>query len=352
MAVGVPAFVLSAGNGIRAADVVSWSQRSLGFRCALWTGWLVLSGPGLRAVFVAPGALSLRALRVPRAPLLIALFGLCAVVESPWVVLFARGSGWAAGFAALTGSVTVGALAVSVWARPRRSTLAAIAFAALLIALGPPPALLALLSSLAVPWALHAALGAALEQPALHFKFTRPASPLTALYAVHVLRLLRSERSRLSAAFSAVATAAFGLVWSLRNDPSQRPLQRALIVMALPLTVVSAVGVGPLLESERRMKALLRSLRVRQSAIVAAFLLSIISPSSAFAAASGAVVSSVTPLGTGASCLGLLAWSAALGSLVALWGRCLERRAQRGTGIFFAGVTLIAVLATAGAYTW
>jgi hypothetical protein len=192
----------------------------------------------------------------------------------------------------------------------------------------------------------------ALEQPALRLKLTRPGSALGALYVGHVLRLLRVERSRLSAALSAAAAGSAAMVLSLRNDPSERPVQRALAVMALPLSVATAVCVAPLLENERRLQALLRSLRVRQRAILIAFLLAVVTPSSAFAATSSVVVSASAQLECTSMGIALSSWAVALGCAVALWGRFLERRTQRGPGTFMAGVTLIAVFAIIGASVW
>lgn len=350
IAVGIPAFVLSAANGLRAADVLAGVHRSLPARCLLWAGWLVLSGPALRAVFVSPGSLSLRALRLPRRLLLIALFTLCAAVEVPWVVLFVRGAGWLEAWTALAGAVTLGATAISAWARPRG--WAALLLGACVIAWDPPRLVWLVLGTLCTPLALRAALRDALEQPSFRVKFTRPGSSLAALYAVHVLRLLRLERSRLSAAFGAAAAGCAGIVLSLQNDPSEHPLHRALVVMVLALTVAAAVCVTPLLENERRLQALLRSLRVRQSAVLFAFLLAVVTPSSALAATSSVVVSASAQLGAASLCAALLSWAIALGCAVAGWGRWLEQRSQRGTGAFVAGVSLIAVFATIGAYAW
>jgi hypothetical protein len=319
-------------------------------RCLLWAGWLVFSGPALRAAFVAPGSLGLRAMRLPRGPLLVALFTLCAAVQVPWVVLFVRGAGWLGGWGALTVSISLGATLISAGAR--RGAWAFVALGALVVVWDPPALVLAVLGTLCAPFALRAALRNALEQPGFCFKLTRPGSALGALYAVHVLRLLRSERTRLSAALSAVVAGTAAVALSLRNDPSERPLQRALAVMALPLTVATSVCVAPLLQNEHRLHGWLRSLRVRQPAIVGAFLLAVVTPSSALAATSSFIVSASAQLGPASLGFGLSSWAAALGCAVALWGRFLEQRSQRGSGTFLAGVTLIAVLATLGATAW
>ncbi len=352
IALGIPAFVLSAGNGLRAVDVIAWLHRSLLTRCLLWTGWLVLSAPALRAVFVAPGALSLRALRLPRAVMLLALFALCAASQVPWLVLFARGAGWVEAWGALAASVTLGASAVSVGGRLRGSVALTIALGVSFIVWDPTPRAAAVLFTLCAPLALRAAQRDALEQPGSRFKLTRPGSALRALYSAHLLRLLRLERSRLSVAFCAAAAGSTGTLLSLRNDPSPRPLQRALIVMALPLIVAAAVCVAPLLENEGRLHALLRSLRVPRLAIVFAFLLAVATPSSALAATSSVIISANAQPALSSLSLVLLSWAVALGCAVALWGRFLEQRAQRGTGKFVAGVTVLALLATIGASAW
>lgn len=118
IAVGIPAFVISAGNGLRAVDVLAWLHRSLPVRGAFWAGWLVLSAPAMRLVFVAPGSVCLRALRLPRAPFLFALFTLCAAVQVPWGVLFVRGAGWGASLgAALLGWAVALGCVVAFWGR-------------------------------------------------------------------------------------------------------------------------------------------------------------------------------------------------------------------------------------------
>lgn len=352
IALGIPAFVLSAGNGVRAVNVLAWAHQSLPMRCAFWAGWLVLSAPALRAVFVAPGSATLRTLRVPHAARLFALFTLCAAVQLPWAVLFARGAGLLAAWGALTASVALSATWVSAGARPRKTAWVAGALGAALIVWDPPYAVVAVVATVSVPFALRIALRDALEQPGWRVKLTRPGSALRALYAAHMLRLLRRERSRLSVALAAAAAGSAGTLLSLRNDPTGRPVQRALIVMALPLTVAAAVCVAPLLDNERRIHGLLRSLRVRSRSVVLAFSLAVITPSSALAATSSVALSVSAQPGSVALSGALLSWAVGLGCSVALWGRLVERRAARGVGTFVAGITVLAVLATIGASSW
>jgi len=203
-----------------------------------------------------------------------------------------------------------------------------------------------------LPFALHAAWHSAPEQRAFGWRLTRPTWRVLALYCTHLLRLARSERSRLTTAVVTSAAGSAGLILSFRNDLGERPLQRALTVMALPLVVTAALCVAPLLENERRLRALLRSLRVPRAVGLAAFLFAVATPSSALAAGSGAVVAVACQLSVSALGAALIAWGAGLGFAVATWGRLLEARPRPSTGTFVAGVSLIATLATAGAYAW
>jgi hypothetical protein len=200
--------------------------------------------------------------------------------------------------------------------------------------------------------ALHAAWRSALEEPRLHFRLIRPMHPLFALYLAHVLRLVRAARSRLMVAFVCGVGGATGLVFSLRNDPTELPLQRALTALALPLTVAAAACVAPVIESEARLRGLLRSLRTSRSVVVAAFLLAIATPSSALAASAGLAASHAVHAQISALVPPLLAWAFGLSVAVALWGRFLEARTRRTAGTFAAGVTLIAALALLAAFSW
>ena len=350
VALGIPATILSAGNGLRAVDVIALMHRSLTARALLWTGWLILAGPALLRVFVGPGATTLRALRLPRVHLLGSLFMLGTLTQLPWAIFFLRGAGLLGGFAALTWAVALGA---AVIAAPRRPPwFAALALGAAFIACDPALVIWACCGSVLAPFALHAAWRSAPERRASSFRWTRPSQRLVALYVNHLLRLARAERSRLTMALVTSATGCAGMILSLRNDPSERPVQRALTVMALPLTVAAALCITPLLENERQLRTLLRSLRVPRSIVLSAFFLGVATPSSALAATSGVVTGAMAHLPMSGLSSALVAWASCLSCVVAIWGRLLERRARRTAGTFVAGATLIAALATVGAYSW
>jgi hypothetical protein len=175
---------------------------------------------------------------------------------------------------------------------------------------------------------------------------------LFALYLTHLLRLARSARSRLFVAIASGTAGGVGLCYSLSNDPTERPVPRALSALALPLTVAAAACVAPVIESEARLRVLLRSLRVPQTLIVLAFLGAIATPSSALAASAGVAASVTSAVVPAEMAPALVAWALLLSVAVALWGRWLEARARRTAGTFAAGVTLIAALALVSASSW
>jgi hypothetical protein len=288
-------------------------------------------------------------LRLPRAALVGALCLLAAVPELPWAILFTSGAGPVAAWGAVSWAIALSASGVAALRRRRWLWLALVG--ALFVAVDPPAIACAALGSVCAPWALDAAWRCALEQPSLRWRLIRPTHPILALYAAHLLRLARAARSRLMVALVAGAGGAVGLLFSLRNDPTERPLQRALTAMALPLTLAAAACVAPVIESEARLRGLLRSLRTPRACIVPAFLLAIATPSSALAATAGVVASGEAHRAAALLAALLVAWALTLSVAVALWGRLLEWRSRRNAGSFAAGVTLIAALALLLAFT-
>jgi hypothetical protein len=350
VALGIPAAILFASNGLRAVDIVRLMRHSRIARSLLWTGWLALSVPALRVLFDAPGTRTLRALRPSRRALSAGLFVLASAIELPWTILFASGGGAVSAWAALTLAVALGSACI-VAAR-RRSGFWLAALLSALIASDPSAWLAAVCGTALAPVALFAAWRTALEQPALRVRVLRPTRPLFALYLAHMLRLLRAARTRLLIVLAAGLSGGIGLIFSLGNDPTERPLQRALSALALPLTLAAAACVEPVIESEARLRLLLRSCRVPRAVMVAAFLLAIASPSSALAAGTGVAASAAAQVSPLLLSLTLIAWALALSLAVALWGRLLEARSRRSAGAFAAGVTLIAALALISVLSW
>jgi hypothetical protein len=109
----------------------------------------------------------------------------------------------------------------------------------------------------------------------------------------------------------------------------------------------------PVLDTERRLRPWLRSLRVRPRTVVAAFAFALTMPSSALAAGAGVVagvVGRTPPLALGA---GLGVTALVVSGAVAAWARI--HRHQRGrlrNPIFFVLGVLAIALATLAAAAW
>ncbi len=349
VALGIPSAILFSANGLRARDVIALSHHSLAARSVLWACWLLLSAPAMRVLLDAPGSRTLRALRLPRVSLVLALLALAVLVQLPWAILFARGGGSLEAGAAVSLAIALNASLVVALRRGR--WIFAVAFGALLVLLDVGPSFAFACGALWAPFSLARAFRYALEQRKISLRLTRPTHPLLALYLMHLLRLLRSAQSRLMVACSSGVAGAAGLLFSLRNDPTPRILERALSALALPLTLAAAVLIAPVIESEYSLRALLHSLRVPRRFTLGAFFLAIATPSSALAASSG--VAAGAACHASASVLGftLFGWAMALSCAVSIWGRFLERRARRSAGLFAAGVALIAALALVLAFS-
>jgi len=349
-AVGMPCAVLFASNGLRAVDVVALVHRSWAARVLLWSGWLALSVPALRIVFDAPGARSLRSFRLPRVPLRSALVLLALSVESPWGILFARGGGLGPAWAVLALGICAAGFAHAAAAQRRFALAFAVTLAVL--AAFPPSWVLGVAGTLVMPYALGRAWALVPEQRSFRLRAIRPTYAFLALYLAHALRLARSARGRLMVALTAGTTGALGLVFSLQNDPTARPVARALSALCLPLTLAAAVCVSPVTESEACLRVHLRALRTPRAFVVGAFVCAVATPSSVLAATTGMAAGGPAHVQRGLLVLALLGWGSALSAAVALWGRVLEARARRSAGMFAAGVTLIAALGFVGANLW
>jgi hypothetical protein len=259
-AAGIPAAIVFSPTGMRAADLVGLVHASPIARSLLWATWLVLAAAPARAVFDAPGSSTLRALRLPRAPLLAALLLLSSMVQVPWAVLFARGSGLLEAWAATMLAVATEAALVVAARRPRTWVTVAVLGGALVVEA--PPLLRAVAGTVLAVGFVERAWAVGAEQRVEALRVVRPSPPVLALAVMYVLRLVRAERSRAAVAFVAAAAGTASLVVA-HAEPTDRPLPRALAILALPLVVVAAVCVAPILECEAVARAALVSLRAR-----------------------------------------------------------------------------------------
>jgi hypothetical protein len=350
-AVGIPSALVFAPSGMRAAVLVHALHGSTLLRVGLWCGWLLLAAPTTRFVFAGAGTTSLRALRLPRAPLLVAVTLLAAMVHVPWIVLFARGGGVLEAWAAGTMAIAIEAAVLAAVARP--APLAVAVAAAAIVAFDLPRSWAALAGTILLPIAVRAGWRSAHERgrSALRVVLRRPTHPILALWAMHVVGLARTARARLSVAAILGAIGGAGLL-TLRSEDLERPLQRALVVMALPSVLGAAVTVAPLLDVERRIRPVLRSLRVRSWMVVTAFLLALATPGTALAATAGVAAGWACPSAPAPLAFALAGWAMALSTVVGLWGRRHDRTRDRRAILFHLGVIAIAIAAIGGVLAW
>jgi hypothetical protein len=315
-AVGLPATIVFAPQGLSARDLVRAMRASPAVAVVVCAGWLALSAVATNAVFTAPGLTALRAARPPRWQLLPALFALASVVQLPWAVLWLRGAGVGAALAAV---------------------LFAVGAAASLFTLTRRPSVRALLLLPLPPLALLEAWRVAPEARSDARIWTRAnATPLVALVTVHLLRLVRVERLRLLLATMIGSLGAAGLL-TLRSEPTPRPGGRAVAIMTVPLVLIASLFIAPILACEDAIRARLRVLRVRHAVVVGAFFAAVAAPTTAFAATAAGV--------TSAPAAPVLATSLALSAVVVAWGRRHATMRKRGPTVFAIGVALIALVA-------
>ena len=191
------------------------------------------------------------------------------------------------------------------------------------------------------------------EQRVGALRMVRPSPPVVALTAMYLLRLVRAERSRAAIAVLSAAAGTVGLVVA-HAEPTERPLPRALAILALPLVVVAAVCVAPILECEAVARAALVSLRgrARRLVMLAAFASAIAVPASALGATASATATAcaqAVPLGLAGP---VAVWGAALGVVVAAWGRVHGGWRRGSVALFSAGVAAIALVAAMVASAW
>src|SRR5262249_34925238 len=138
------------------------------------------------------------------------------------------------------------------------------------------------LGTLLAAAATRLAWNRALERRSMPIRLTRRMHPLLVVASVYFLRLVRAARARLAVGALGIGTGFAALALSLRNDPPPRPVQRAAIVLAMPFAIAAAAFVRPMLDTERSLHPFLRSTRTPAWVAVAAFILAVVTPTSAF----------------------------------------------------------------------
>jgi len=323
MGVGLVAAIVFGGHGVPASLVVKMMHASIGVRLSMFVAWTMLASPAALRAFDAPGTLTLRAVRPPRAVLYAILIAIVCAAQAPWIAL-ASSVGLASGAAA------------ALVACAATTSLPGFAAAVALVAIDPPAAL-AIGPALAIAvFSVRHAWRHALEQRTVA-PIVRRAPPAIALAMTYVARIVRAGRARLNAAAIVVFAGEGALALTLRNDPDARPIARAVAVLAFPFAIASALLAAPAIETEARLRPLLRSTRTRNATLVLAMVLALATPQVALAAtASAALAPSITFVSA--------AYALVLASAVASWARRAARARRSST--FILGVAAIATAFT------
>jgi len=323
IAVGLVSAIVFGGHGVQPSTVVAMMHHSMGARVAMFVAWVMLASPAALHAFDAPGTRTLRALRPPRAPLYAMLIVLVGLAQAPWIAL-ASSVGFLSG---ATAALLAGAATTS---------LPGFAGALAIVALDPPAAIVVAPALVLTIVSIRHAWRHALDQrPA--FPIVRRAPPAFALALTYLARIVRVGRARLQAAAIVVFAGEGALALSLRNDPDARPVARALAVLAFPLAIAAALIAAPAIETEARLRPLLRSTRTKTATLAIATALALATPSTALAAtASIALAPSVAWVS--------VAYALVIASAIAVWARRAARARRSST--FVLGVAVIATTFT------
>jgi hypothetical protein len=335
---------------MNARDLTRLFHGGVGARIALAVVWIVLATPVVSCAFDAPGTRTLRSLPVSRRAWVGLLVALMLVVQAPCGVLFARAEGPIAALVEMLLAVAIEAGVVAAAKRPRFALIAIAAMA--LVVLDARPALVVMPAAALAAASARAAWRVALDGAGRDLRMTRATTPVLVLTMAHLLRIVRVARARLAIAAGSAVVGAFALGLSLHNDPPARPVARALSVLAFPLTLCAAVLVGPVRETEDRVRALARVTCTRWTTLLAAFALALTTPSSALAATAGALAGAFAHQPPLALAGAAGTWAMAVACAVAAWARWHDRRTRRNPALFAVGVVVVGVLATGAGVAW
>ena len=313
---------------------------SIAVRASLWIAWIALASPAVASMLDAPGTRTLRSIARDSRALLAMLVALAALAQGPWLVLFARGDGAVAALNATF--LTVAACASTATLGRSRRAIAIIAGTSALVAIDRAAVTLIFAALLAFAATRTAWCSAFEERGAVRIVRLSPAA--IALASAYVARMIRSARGRLQSAALIIFAGGGALALTLRNDPDARPVQRALVVLAFPISVSCGASRGARDRNRSAPSSDLRATRTRASTMALATMLALAAPSTAFAGTASALaaVSSHAPQTMTAASLG---WSVLIASSIAIWARRASRARRSST--FLVGVIAIASAFTA-----
>lgn len=334
-AMGIAGTIVFAGHGLRARDVTWMMHGSLAVRASMWLVWITLATPAVAPAFDAAGTKTIRSIARSSFSLVAMLVVLAALAQAPLVALVARGEGALAAVAAAFTAVALCASATSRSLALFAGTCALVAIDRAFVSIAIAPAL-AWLSA-------RRAWGSAFEQHGA-LRIVRPAPPALALALAYIARMVRSARGRLEAAALVVFAGGAALALTLRNDPDARPVQRALVVLAFPVSIACGLLAAPALETEARLVPILRATRTRTLTLATAMSIALAAPSTAFAgtASAAAAIASHAPH---TMTLASIAWAALIASSIGVWARRASRARRSST-------FLVGTIAIASAFTF
>jgi hypothetical protein len=257
------ASVLFEGSGVRPADVVAAARASRATLFDMYAAWTVVSLPALSALLGTPASFFLRSLPLARGRVLGLLAAGIGVAELPWFLLWLRGGGLGAGWAALASSVAIVTLLLT-----RRWRLPDLAGALLLgvTLFGPAPLGAARWPLVLLPSVVLAARGVftvwlrAPEQAPFALRASVRGPPLVGLATTHALLLVRQSSAQLLRAGALLVLSLIYAVAALRSlrPASEVELVRWSLCMFVPALVFGVAGVaGPLLRAEAQLDWLL-----------------------------------------------------------------------------------------------
>jgi hypothetical protein len=321
----VAAILFGGKNAMRAADAVDSLARSTPLRLGFWTGWTVATLPAAHVLFATPTTFYLRSLPSTLAPTVAAVtLGLVAV-ESPWIVLHARGGGPLLGAAAAVLAVGLHTALLARWFLVAVVLLGAVAW--------PVPAALGLAAGGAA--SLLAARRAFRAAPERAARPERRSVAGPAPVALALAYLVSAWRSAPAAFLRAVLVAGAGAALTAlvgRNNDAGGSLPFAL-AMSAPVLVVAAGGiVEVVIAAERDAGWLVAATPASPAVSVGARALA----AGAVGLVLGAAVAAAIAAAAGGGVALVVAeavWGAALAVLVSSGERLATRTEERNGGL-------------------
>jgi hypothetical protein len=264
---GIACAVLFGPNALEAKSVTRSMSSSPVLALGLFGAWILLGLPIARAALDIPPTFFLRALPVPRWQFLAITGAHLAVVELPWIALFARGEGLAG---ALFGATSAAGAHCLLIARETGAVALASATAVLLAIAAPLPmparfalAAVSAIPSLAAAW--RRAPERASRRTKIKIRIPLPRRATAALALSYLIAIRRGDPAVFARAvlFTALGGAATPLIARGYDITSAQGLSALSLGIAAGFVAVSVSGIaGAVLRAERRSRWLLDAMGI------------------------------------------------------------------------------------------